>query len=713
MDPFLVNTSTDDQSFAPSDASSATRIAASLRDIPMAVSVMTSAVLKDIMPTNVRDGAYYGAGITGGMQNRVGYAADAFYRNIVTNTMYSEGTPLLQTHVFDEPFDLDRIEIIRGPSGIVFGSGNFGGLANRVSKQPRFIKEGTAEINVIDNGFRKAAIDLTGPITSKFAYRLVASYTAGAMSDRQNDRVTHDFIHGSMTWAPTTDTKLTVNLKYRIFNSGSNLFGDFLEGNTIDNLYKFPITTTDPMNGIYTTHYTQFMGWFTLTHNVGNWLSFRTLGALTNQNEKDTYAVPTPTGNYNPTFSPGSGGSTVKLPVGVMDAVFDYLDEPNNSSGIDQDILVKYKASGIDTKTLVTFNAFGFRSNDYLASIQDRRRIGFMSFTYRPAPGNNGIIGIPANVNPYSPSSPYYTPANNILPYSWVIPKTKPSLTSSVQEFITLLDGKVNLSGGYSRNVQHGSEIDVAGTAATTLTDDFSANVVRYGVTVRPISWMTVFAQSNQGFAPPTPRVDPINHSVYGPQTSRDREAGMRLYFFGDRLSLTGTVYRMDLGGLITAYPNPLTQGKFQSGGVIDNGWETTLEGEITPHWSITASINQSDYVLANGQRNLMSARGYGNLYTRYSFNEGALKNFSAGVGMWYKNKMIDGYYKDSTGAQQERDFPNAMVWGLTMQYLWKPFTFKASVSNLFNKFYYTTESSEIFYRGDSRHITFATDYSF
>jgi outer membrane receptor for ferric coprogen and ferric-rhodotorulic acid len=709
MDPFAVNTSHDNSSFVPTDASSATRIAINLRDMPMAISVMTAAVLNDVMPVSVRDGAFYGAGISGGEFNRNPEYADAVYRNIVTNNMYFEGSPLLQDHIREEPFDIERIEILRGPSGIVFGQGNFGGLANRVSKQPMFTKQSEAEIVLGDNGLIKGAIDLTGPINKHLAYRVVASYSRGPGSDRLDDVFIEDFIHASLTYAPTKNTTFTANIKYRVLNGTANLMGSYLEGNAIDTLYNFDTINYSPCRNLYSLNCKQYMAWFTLVHNVGNWLSFRTLGAITKGNEHNNWAPPIPSGGYNPTFS-GPLGSKVPLPDGMMNSAFAYVDQPSHSSGFDQDILVKYKAAGVDTKTLVTFNVAGLSSSDDMAVFYNRHWLGDLSWNYK-----NGVIGIPDTFNPFAPDNPNYRAPNSVLPFTWTIPKTQPSLTTSIQEFVTLLDGKINLSGGYSRQVQHGGEMDILsyGSAWVYEPDNFSANVIRYGTSVRPISWLTLFAQYNQGFSPPTPRIDPINGHTYGPSTSKDSECGARFYFFNDRLSITGTVFRMNLGGIITPYPNTVANGYFQSGGIIDNGWETTVEGEITPQWSITASVNQCDYVLANGKHNLMSARDYGNLYTKYTFNRGILKNFSIGVGEWYKRRMVDGYYIDSTGAQQERDFPNTMVWGLTMQYYWKPLTFRVSVTNLLNKFYYITESSEIFFRGDSRHMNFSMDYRF
>jgi len=713
LDPFAVTSTADSNSFLQQDASSATRIAANTRDLPLPVSVMTSELIGDLMSQNAKDGAYFGAGYTGGQQNRTTFTSDAVYRNIVSGGAsvgfsYSDGSALLNYTFLDEPFDFDRIEVLRGPSGVVFGSGNFGGLANKVSKQPSFTSANDIELSAGGNGFEKVAIDLTGPIPGtdqKLAFRVVSTYTSGPLSDRLDDKWTQDFVHLSLTWRPTDSTNVTINLKTRLANGETNSMGDYLEGNTIASAYRFDSNNIDPnASAPYSFHYTETMLWATITHSVGDWLFFRTLGAITQSHEHLSYVVPTNAGGYNATLTPN--GTAIPLPAGMLNSVYRLIDYPGNTSGIDQDILLKYANKWIDTKTLVTFNIAGLQKDDQLTpTTNDYRQIGYISWYYKGGP-----IGVPAGFNPFA-----NTAANQALqPLNWAYFDTKPSLTSSVQEFWGFWDGKINLNAGYSRNVQHGSEEDLAGTTLTRNTDNFSANVVRYGISVRPLEWASLYALSNQGFSPPTPRLNATTGQVFGPQTAQDAEGGVKLFFLKDRLAFTADYYHMDLGGVITPYPNVTTMGYYQTGGVTDKGWETSLQGEITKQWSITASVNQGDYQLANGRHVSLSSRDYGNFYTKYRFDQGLLENASVGLGMWYKMRTVDQYYNDPiTGALIERDLPNANIWVASAGYHYKHFVFKVEVRNLFNRFYYLTESSGFLMRGDGRAATFTTEFHF
>jgi iron complex outermembrane receptor protein len=710
LDPFTVSTESDEKSFQPREVSSATRISTDLRDTPMAISVMTSALLGDVMSQNLREAAYFQPGVTGGQTNRTEFFNDETFRNIVSYRPYTDGSILLTTWAADEAFDVDRIEVIRGPSGTIFGSGNFGGLANKISKQPLTTEHGEALVDVGDNGYRKFAVDLTGPVPKtdkKLAFRLIMSYTAGPDTDRLDDTLQRNFIHASLKWTPDKDTVISLNFKAQLLNIETNAMGDVLEGNTVGSLYKFDAIHYDPnAPDPYTTHYSGTMLYLTVERNIGDWLSLRTLAAMENENTNYApYSVPTLSGGYNPVLIPGGTGTSVPLPAGMANTVFRVQNNPGAADGVDQDILLKLGVAGISSKTLLTFNVAGLAAKDQQGGAEaNYRTLGYLSWYYK-----NGPIGIPANFNPYPAAGIQSLPVTN-----WVYMYTKPSLSTTIQEFLSYWDGRINVSGGYSRAVQHGSETDLVGTTRTHLSDDFSANVIRYGASVRPVEWGSIYGQYNQGFAPPSPRVDPTNHTVFGPQTARNREGGIRLFFFKDRLTLTGDLYHMDLGGIITPYSNVTVLGNFQSGGISNNGWETSLQGAITPEWSITASVNEGDYVLANGRHNSESARDYGNFYTNYRFRDGYLKNLALGVGMYYKFRYVDGYFNDPvTGALTERDFPNIRVWTATASYSWKDITFSVHCTNLLNKFYYVTESSNIWDRGDGRHFTFETAYRF
>src|SRR5437762_4039589 len=76
------------------------------------------------------------------------------------------------TFPFD-PWTVDRIEVLGGPASVMYGNGAIGGVINVIPRKPnRQGFEHTARLTGGSNNTWRAAVDTTGPINSRMAYRL-------------------------------------------------------------------------------------------------------------------------------------------------------------------------------------------------------------------------------------------------------------------------------------------------------------------------------------------------------------------------------------------------------------------------------------------------------------------------------------------------------------------------------------------------------------
>lgn len=149
-----------------------------------------------------------------------------------------------------EPFGLERIEAVRGPSSALYGGGNPGGLLELVSKQPpsQPVRHVEAGIDEYLNGY--GAVDVGGPIDPEHAHWLYRVTALGRGGNTQvaftdNNRL---FIAPSLTWRPIDGLSLTLHGSYLLDLTRGQNFLPYV-GTVVDAPYgRIPtqLFTSDP-----------------------------------------------------------------------------------------------------------------------------------------------------------------------------------------------------------------------------------------------------------------------------------------------------------------------------------------------------------------------------------------------------------------------------------------------------------------------------------
>lgn len=115
-----------------------------------------------------------------------------------------------------EPYALERVEVLRGPSSSLYGQSDAGGLINKVSKRPRDKAHYQVELQGGSYDRLQGAFDIGGPIDASgtLLYRLIGvardsntqfKYPNG--TERGDDRL---YLAPSITWKLSADTRLTL-----------------------------------------------------------------------------------------------------------------------------------------------------------------------------------------------------------------------------------------------------------------------------------------------------------------------------------------------------------------------------------------------------------------------------------------------------------------------------------------------------------------------
>jgi catecholate siderophore receptor len=155
------------------NTATATKTDTPLLDVPQSVSVVTRARIEDQALRSMTDVLRYvpGATVGQGEGNRdqitlrgQNTTADFFLDGVRDDVQY-----------FRSLYNIERVEILKGPFALIFGRGGSGGIINRVQKAPTADAlriSGTSSINTF--GSWDLAADVNAPISSNAAFRLNA-----------------------------------------------------------------------------------------------------------------------------------------------------------------------------------------------------------------------------------------------------------------------------------------------------------------------------------------------------------------------------------------------------------------------------------------------------------------------------------------------------------------------------------------------------------
>ncbi len=197
----------------------ATRRASPLSDVPIAVTAITADSLQNTGANDIRQlnqvapsllvsstgseangsARIRGIGTVGdnpGLESSVAVFIDGVYRS-------RSGIGL------NELGEIERIEVLRGPQGTLFGRNASAGLINIVSKSPSFTFGGNAELTYGNYDFMRAAGSITGPLSQTIAARIDGVYVKrdGFYQDVINDTDVNDrdryFVRGQLLFEPS------------------------------------------------------------------------------------------------------------------------------------------------------------------------------------------------------------------------------------------------------------------------------------------------------------------------------------------------------------------------------------------------------------------------------------------------------------------------------------------------------------------------------
>ncbi|GBC55777.1 ferrichrome-iron receptor [Stutzerimonas stutzeri] len=152
----------------------ATKTDTPLRNIPQSISVVTDEQIRDQNMQSMADVVRYVPGVQ--MAQGEGHRDAPILRgNTSTADFFVDGMRD-DTQYYRDLYNSERIEILKGPSGMIFGRGGTGGLINRVTKQANWLDRNEIGLSYGSWDKRRITTDLNQGVNENVAVRLTAMY---------------------------------------------------------------------------------------------------------------------------------------------------------------------------------------------------------------------------------------------------------------------------------------------------------------------------------------------------------------------------------------------------------------------------------------------------------------------------------------------------------------------------------------------------------
>lgn len=655
----------------------ATGLNLSLRETPQSVTVMTRQRMDDFRLETLTDVLQQTPGVSVERQadaSNFSIRGSSANQQIDGNRQYSSGWGW-NSHIMyslDDMADIDRIEVLKGSSGLMNGDGAYGGTINLIRKRPTRDFQASVRGSAGSWDTYRTDVDVSGPLSPEGGLRgrMVAAYKDGnSFRDSRSNK--SSMLYGTLEYDLTPDTLLSAGVTYKqreLRGAAGTTPVQAFDGNG----NAVPRVSRSFNIGAPWAGYEQdSLGLFArIEHSFANGWTAKLQVA---QDRIDT-----------PEMLIGS--LRFALPGQVQYGAYKDIEDRNDS--VNLDVQGPFQLFGREHDLLIGAGMSKNRTN-LLRGAGNNVTLGALGIEY--AQGGSAIPQIDWDA----------------LSYSDDMFSRKRRYVYSAARF-NLADPVKLIVGVRSTDYEQKDVTDISWynyemqengvvTPYAGLVVDVTPNISLY------TSYASIFeAQSNKD----------VNESSLPPKEGLTYEVGAKGEFFDKRLNASIAHFWMRVDNEAEEVGlNELNETYYRAvAGAIRRGYEVELSGELAPGWQA-----QGSYVMnsSNLESSSTTPKHQFKLGNTYSFSNGPLDGLTVGASTRWQSEIS--VSRNATKLQQD----SYWLLDLMSRYqISEQLSVNANLNNVFDKKYYSGvtnfNAQGLFYTwGDPRNFTVGARYDF
>ncbi len=645
------------------------KLPADLHDVPQSITVLSKSLLQSQGAASLSDALRNVPGITlggaegGQIGNNINLNGFTARTDIYLDGFRDRG------QYYRDTFALDAVEVLMGPSSMLFGRGSTGGVINQVSKVAQLRPVTEIDASVTTNGMVRTTVDIDRAVDATTAFRISGMAQDGAPTTR-DEMKNRDFgLAPSVKFGIGTPTEITLSALLQKNHDMPDYGVSPLNGRPVnvprDTFYGFK---DDRTNQDVATFTAMVKHSFDADTFVRNQLQSNHVHVDARETASQGIGTLDSTGSF---VAPAVAG--VIAPSVPFDSLYVRLQSHDR-------VITDHAV--FDQLDFSKHLDAGWTHHDLLAGAEiGKDTYSNQSYTRTGSCGNTVTAGY---VGCESLSAPVYTDTPSNIPDVATNLSTSNANSYGLYVGDTLaLGSQFKLVGGVRRD-WFDAQVANTITAPKAVAQDVAFTSYRAGGIWQPTLAQSYYVSFSTSFNPSLEQLTNTTGTTapLPPETNKSWEAGGKVDLLNGKMSVNGAVFQITQDN---ARSNADASGQYTATGTVRvRGARVGGAGELAKGWKIFAGYAYLDATILDaiaagtqGKVPLNTPRSSATLWSTYEF----LPHYELGGGTVYQSRR----YLNNTDLVQAGGYAR---WDGTLAYRQRTYDVRLNVFNVFDRHY-------------------------